>query len=53
MVLAFYIPSKALLNPIKRWAPEKVYDCARIFFDGVTWLGIWLLVNDVMVVRIN
>jgi hypothetical protein len=49
LVLAFYVPSKALLSPFKRWAPRQVYDAARVFLDGVTWLRIWFLIHDIMV----
>lgn len=53
IVLAFYVPSKALLSPLKRWAPKQVHDTARIFLDGITWLGIWFLIHDIMVARAN
>jgi Na+/proline symporter len=53
LVLAFYVPTKALLSPLKRWAPKKIHDVARVFLDGVTWLGIWFLIHDIMVARTN
>jgi hypothetical protein len=53
LVLFFYVPTKILLQPLKKWAPNKAYESARIFFDGVTWLGIWFLFHDIMIVRTN
>jgi hypothetical protein len=53
LVLFFYVPSKALLSPLKMWAPKRIHDSARVFLDGVTWLGIWFLLHDIMVVRTN
>jgi hypothetical protein len=53
LVLFFYVPTKTLLKPLKRWFPSKVYETARILLDGVTWLGLWFLLHDILVVRTN
>jgi hypothetical protein len=53
LVLFFYVPTKMLLKPLREWAPNKVYESARIFFDGITWLGIWFLFHDIVMARTN
>lgn len=53
VVLFFYVPTKWLLAPINRFAPAKVYSAGRIFLDGVTWLGFWFLIHDILIVRNN
>ena len=51
VVLFFYVPTKAILFPFKRFAPDRVYSVLRIFLDGVTWLGFWFFLHDLAVVR--
>ncbi len=51
VVLVFYVPTKLLLRPLRKYAPEQIYTFARILLDGITWLGIWFLIHDVMLVR--
>ena len=53
LVLFFYVPIKTLLRPLRKWAPNKVHDSVRLFFEGVTWLGVWFLLHDIMIVRTN
>lgn len=53
LVLLLYVPSKKLLTPVQKWAPKSVAETARIFLDGITWLGFWFLLHDIMVVRSN
>jgi len=53
LVLLLYVPTKKLLTPLQKWAPNRIAETARVFLDGITWLGFWFLLHDAMVVRSN
>lgn len=51
VVLIFYLPTKALVAPFRKYAPKFVSEPIRVFLDGVTLLGIWFLLHDYSILR--
>lgn len=52
-ILFFYIPTKAILWPVRRFGHPRIYQSLRIFLDGLTLLGILFLIHDILSVRAN
>lgn len=51
VILLAYVPTKAIVAPLRKYAPKYVSEPIRVFLDGVTLSGIWFLLHDYSVMR--